>query len=44
LTREKVINLSRHVIKLIKERELQLKMLMTDDEDEKKSYIDVIDE
>jgi hypothetical protein len=44
LTREEVINLSRHVIKLIKERELQLKMLMTDDEDEKRSYIDAIDE
>jgi hypothetical protein len=44
LTRKEAINLSRHVIKLIKERELQLKMLMIDDEDEKRSYIDVIDE
>jgi hypothetical protein len=44
LTREETINLSRHVIKLIKERELQLKMLMTDDEDEKRLYIDAIDE
>jgi hypothetical protein len=44
LTREEVINLSRHVIKLIKERELQLNMLRTSDEDEKKPYIDAIDE
>ncbi len=44
LTREEVTNLSRHVAKLIKERELQLKMLMTGDEDEKGPYIDAIDE
>jgi exonuclease VII small subunit len=44
LTREEAINLSRHVRKLIKKRELQLEMLMIDDEDEKKLYIDVIDE
>jgi exonuclease VII small subunit len=44
LTREKAINLSRHVTKLIKERELQLKMLMIDDEDEKRSYINAVDE
>jgi predicted transport protein len=44
LTREEVINLSCRVVKLIKERKLQLKMLVTEDEDEKSFYIDVIDE
>jgi hypothetical protein len=32
------------VRKLIKKRELQFEMLMIDDEEEKKFYIDVIDE
>jgi hypothetical protein len=43
LIQKETINFSRHVIKLIKEKKLQIKMLTINDENEKKFYIDVID-
>lgn len=44
LTRGVATNLSRHVIKLIKQRELQIEMLVTGDKDETGPYIQAIDE
>lgn len=44
LTRGVATNLARHVARLMKERELQLEMLVTGDEDETGPYIQAIDE